>query len=331
MLLINSISILKKPMSRTQIKTKQNVSRKYMSLKEIEFLVANPNFGENIMIDINYYADPVSSLFQSSYPDLSRVSNTNSTYAGQSIYTGHSSYLDYNYNYNYNLKPSVFPKAPVYVGPNSYQAKSLNLDYNLKLPVYTVPIPSIDKDSKETSFLKTKKGVFIKIGSNVLIKKTYNQYKICINHKGTVKKIFKINGNWYFFVEIENEEIRKQIIEIHHYLEKNNNKKFKYPFFKDINQEKSWIVIQNKTENFELIESSNESSVLLTVPTSISKPSNSPISKSADHFDAAYFANVNAKIIAAEAISARLKAKSDAFLNVFNTSLASPASKKQKI
>ena len=39
MLLINSISTLKKPMSNTQIKTKQNVSRKYMSLKEIEFLV----------------------------------------------------------------------------------------------------------------------------------------------------------------------------------------------------------------------------------------------------------------------------------------------------
>lgn len=290
---------------------KQNVSRKYMSLKEIEDAITNPNFGENIEINTGYCA-----------------------YPGHSLYQRES--LSKSLDYNYNLKP------PVYTVPIP--------------PVYAIPIPSFsntyctysntdsrvsERDCIETPFIKTKKGVYIKKGSNILIKKTCNQYKICINHKGTVKKIFKINnGKWNLLVEIENEEIKKQIIKIHHYLEKNNNKKFKYPFFKDINQEKSWIVIQNKTENFELIEYSNESIVPVVVPVavprSISKPANSPISKLADHFDAAYFANVNAEIIAAEAISARLKAKSDVFLNVFNTSLASPAfpafpaSKKQK-
>jgi hypothetical protein len=330
----------------SQIKTNKNVLRKYMSLKEIEFLVANPNFGENITIDTSYRANLYSSLFQSSYPYLSS-------------YLDESLYLNYN-NYNYNLKPPVYavPIPPVYRVQSLKETlepvllavqspiETLELANRLTVPIPSLVIDSIANNTeyKETPFLKLACKQTLKIGSNVLIKKTCNQYKICINHKGTVKKIFKIDkGRWNFFVEIENEEIKKQITQFHHYLEKNNDKKFKYPFFKDINivQEKSWIVIQNKTENFELIKSSNEP----TIDLPISKPTTSQVStfksshvtplayKSADHFDAAYFANVNANIIAVEAISARLKAKSDAFLNVFNTSatlLASPASKKQK-
>jgi len=341
----------------SQIKTNKNVLRKYMSLKEIDDAVANPNFGENITIDTSYRANLYSSLFQSSYPYLSS-------------YLDESLYLDYN---NYNLKPPVYavPIPPVYRVQSSKKTlesvftrqtvQSLKETLEpvlpavhtrkgyLESPMVTVPIPSLVIDSiannteyKETPFLKLACKQTLKIGSNVLIKKTCNQYKICINHKGTVKKIFKIDkGRWNFFVEIENEEIKKQITQFHHYLEKNNDKKFKYPFFKDINivQEKSWIVIQNKTENFELIESNNKSTIVLPA----SKPTTSQVSTSTSSYvtplaykSAAYFANVNAEIIAAEAISARLKAKSDAFLNVFNASLsssaslASPASKKQK-
>ena len=312
----------------TQNVTNKYIPRKYkyMSLKEIEDTVANPKFGENIEIDTSYSAYQGISLFQ----DLNFTANAN-TYISSNVYPGHNSYqgksLDQDYN-NYNLKP------PVYTVPIP--------------PVYAIPIPSFsntgciysntdsrvsERDYTETSFLKTKKGIFVKIGSNVLIKKTYYQYNICINHKGTIKKILKKdNGHWYFFVEIENEEIKKQIIKIHHYLEKNNDKKFKYPFFKDINQEKSWIVISNKTENFELIESSNESKVTSTntVTTSASvsasgstsASSSASVSVSASSFEltsAAHFANINAEILAAAAISARLKAKSDAFWNVCNT------------
>jgi hypothetical protein len=342
-------------------------NEKYMSLKEIDDAVANPNFGENIVIDINYHVNPNSSLFQSSYPDLSTVSNTNSRYhsqvctvtsqniyTGQSIYTGNRSYLDeslyLDYN-NYNLKPPVYavPIPPVYrvqslepvLLPVQSPIETLELANRLTVPIPSLVIDSIDSIAnntgyKETHFLKLASRQTLKIGSNVLIKKTYNQYKICINNKGTVKKIFKKNnGHWYFFVEIEKEEIKKQITQLHHYLEKNNDKKFKYPFFKDINivQEKSWIVIQNKTENFELIESNNKSTIVLPA----SKPTTSQVSTSTSSYvtphvtplaykSAAYFANVNAEIIAAEAISARLKAKSDAFLNVFNASVASSAS-----
>ena len=309
----------------TQNVTNKYIPRKYkyMSLKEIEDTVANPNFGENIEIDTSYSAYQGPSLFidLNFGSGLNFTANAN-TYISSNVYPGHNSYqdksLDQDYN-NYNLKPPVYT---VHIPP-----------------VYTVPIPSFsntgsrvsERDYTETSFLKTKKGIFVKIGSNVLIKKTYNQYKICINHKGTVKKILKKdNGHWYFFVEIENEEIKKQIIKIHHYLEKNNDKKFKYPFFKDINQEKSWIVIPNKTENFELIVSSNESKVTstntVTTSTSVSASGSTSASSSAsgsgsasELTSAAHFANINAKILAAAAISARLKAKSNAFWNVCNT------------
>ena len=382
--MINSISTLKKPMSHTQIKTKQNVSRKYMSLKEIDYAVANPNFGENITIDISYCTNPVSSLFQSSYPDLSTVSNTDSryhsqvytasygdsranitgctvspradsrvskgdcTYAGQSIYTGNRSYLDeslyldYNNYNNYNLKPPVYA-VPI---PPVYRVQSQKETLESVFTRQTVPIPSLVIDSidnnteyKETHFLKLASRQTLKIGSNVLIKKTYNQYKICINHKATVKKIFKKNnGHWYFFVEIENEEIKKQIIEINTYLEKNNDKKFRYPFFKDINivQEKSWIVIQNKTENFELIETNNEPIVALPiskpatslVPTSTTSTSASTsASTSVAHFDTAHYNKVNADILASAAITTRLIAESNAFWDVYSTSV----NKKQKI
>ena len=260
---------------------KQNISRKYMSLKEIEDAITNPNFGENIEINTGYCVC-----------------------LGHNLYQGES--LSKSLDYNYNLRPPLYT---VHVPP---------LVYNCSVNHVRADCRANNTGSIETPFLKTKKGVSIKKGSKVLIKKTYNQYKICINHKGTVKKIFKIdNGNWYFFVEIENEEIRKQIIEIHHYLEKNNNKKFKYPFYKDINQEKSWIVIPNKTENFELIEYNNESIVTSTSTNTSST--------------ASHFANVNANILASAATFAHLKADSDAFWDVFNTSLASPASKKQKI
>lgn len=282
-------------MPHTQKKTKKsiakkNVSSKYMSLKDIDNVVANPNFGKNIEIYTGY----------SSYPD-SRLGLNVNAYTSNSAYFGESQDLNYNYNYNYNVRPSVFPKLTVFTGSSSYLGESLNLDYNLKPPLYAVPIPPLVYnhtvsviDCIETPFIKTKKGISIQKGSNVLIKKTYNQYKICINHKGIIKKIFKINGNWYFFVEIENEEIRKQIIEIHNYLEKNNNKKFKYPFFKDINQEKSWIVIPNKTEYLELIESNNESIVASTSTTLVATTSTNT-SSSAAHYD-----YVNANILAAK-------------------------------
>jgi len=360
----------------SQIKTKQNVSRKYMSLKEIDYAVANPNFGENITIDISYCTNPVSSLFQSSYPDLSTVSNTDSryhsqvyranitgstvsngdsrasitgcTYAGQSIYTGNRSYLDeslyLDYN-NYNLKPPVYavPIPPVY-RVQSQKETIESVFTRLPVPIPSLVIDSIDNNTgyKETHFLKLASRQTLKIGSNVLIKKTYNQYKICINHKATVKKILKKNnGHWYFFVEIENEEIKKQITQLHHYLEKNNDKKFKYPFFKDINQEKSWIVIQNKKENFELIETNNEPIVALPiskpatslVPTSTSSTSASTSASTSvahfdtAHFDTAHYNNINADILASAAITTRLIAESNAFWNVYSTSV----NKKQKI
>jgi hypothetical protein len=169
-------------MSHTQIKTKKNVSSKYMSLKEIDNAVANPNFGKNIEIYTGYSAY--------SYPDSISGLNVNA-YISNSAYIGESQDL----NYNYNVRPSVFPKLAVYTGSSSYLDYN---NYNLRpsvfpippvyavpiLPVYAVPKPSLVynrtvsvRDCKEKPFIKTKKSVYIQKGSNILIKKTYNQYK----------------------------------------------------------------------------------------------------------------------------------------------------------
>jgi hypothetical protein len=82
----------------------------------------------------------------------------------------------------------------------------------------------------------------------------------------------------------------------------------------------------------ELIESNNES---IVTSTSTTLPATTSTNTSST---AAHFANVNANILASAATFARLKADSDAFWNVFNTSATSasivttfPVSKKQKM
>lgn len=129
---------------------------KYLSLKEIEDAVTDPNFGEKIEFETgsSSHPYPYPSSYSGSYPSSYSGSSSHLHLHSYSYsYSGSSSH-SHSYSYPYSYPgPGQGPGPSSHPYPHPYLCDSQDLNYNLKPPVYTIsklPIRAISIPPLET-------------------------------------------------------------------------------------------------------------------------------------------------------------------------------------